>query len=56
MDVCDEFRREDFRLHGMLFTTINDISPHRNVSRQSKRKVKLAPTAWRRRALCGCQS
>jgi hypothetical protein len=33
VDVWDEFKREDFRLHGMLFRTINDIPAHRNALR-----------------------
>jgi hypothetical protein len=37
-EVWDEYRYEEFTMHGMLFTTINDNPAHRNLSSQSKRK------------------
>jgi len=42
-EVWDEFKHEHFTLHGMLFTTINDIPAHRNLSGQSKRKGEACP-------------
>jgi hypothetical protein len=37
-EVWDEFKREEFTMCAMLFTTINDNPAHRNLSGQSKRK------------------
>jgi hypothetical protein len=42
-EVWDEFNREEFTLHAMLFTTINDNPAHRNLSGQSKRKGAACP-------------
>jgi hypothetical protein len=42
-EVWDEFRREEFTLHAMLFTTINDNLVYRNLSVQSKRKGAACP-------------
>jgi Zn ribbon nucleic-acid-binding protein len=39
----DEYRCEEFTMHGMLFTTINDNPAHRNLSGQSKRKGAACP-------------
>jgi hypothetical protein len=30
--VWDEYNREEFTMHGMLFTTIKDNPAHRNLS------------------------
>jgi hypothetical protein len=43
LEVWDEYKREDFTMHGMLFTTINDNPGHRNLSGQSKRKGAACP-------------
>jgi hypothetical protein len=37
-EVWDEYKSEEFIMHGMLFTTINDNLAQRNLSGQSKRK------------------
>jgi hypothetical protein len=42
-EVWDEFKREEFTLHAMLFTTINDNPTHRNLSSQNKRKGAACP-------------
>jgi hypothetical protein len=42
-EVWDEFKCEEFTMHVMLFTTINDNPAHRNLSIQSKRKVAAFP-------------
>jgi hypothetical protein len=42
-EVWDEYKREEFIMHGMLFTTINDNLAHRNLSGQSKRKGAACP-------------
>jgi hypothetical protein len=42
-EVWDEFGREEFTLHAMLFTIINDNPAHRNLSGQSKRKGAACP-------------
>jgi hypothetical protein len=34
----DEYKREEFIMHGMLFNTINENPAHRNLYGQSKRK------------------
>jgi hypothetical protein len=31
-EVLDDYKREEFTMHGMLFTTINDNPAHRNLS------------------------
>jgi hypothetical protein len=43
LEVWDEYKREEFTVHGMLFTTINDNSAQRNLSGQSKRKGVACP-------------
>jgi hypothetical protein len=43
LGVWDEFKHENFRLHGMLFTTINYIPANHNMSVQSKRKGEACP-------------
>jgi hypothetical protein len=42
-EVWDEYKREEFTMHGMLFTIINDNPAHRNFSGQSKRKGASCP-------------
>jgi hypothetical protein len=42
-EVWDEYKREEFTMHGILFTTINDNSAQRNISGQSKRKGAACP-------------
>jgi hypothetical protein len=42
-EVWDEYKREEFTMHAMLFTTINDNPAHRNLSVQSKRKGVACP-------------
>jgi hypothetical protein len=37
-EVWDEYKHEEFKMHGMFFTTINDNPAHCNLSGQSKRK------------------
>jgi hypothetical protein len=41
--VWDEYKREEFTMHGMLFTTINDNPAHRNLFGQSRRKGAACP-------------
>jgi hypothetical protein len=43
LEVWDEYKREEFTMHGMLFTTSNDNLAHRNLSGQSKRKGTTCP-------------
>jgi hypothetical protein len=43
-EVWDEYKREEFTMHGMLFTTINDNPAHRNLSGQSKKERCSLPT------------
>jgi hypothetical protein len=43
LEVWDEFKREEFTMHAMLFTTINDNLAHRNLSGQNKRKGAACP-------------
>jgi hypothetical protein len=31
-ELWDEYKREEFTMHGMLFTTINDNPAHCNLS------------------------
>jgi hypothetical protein len=45
-EVWDEYKREEFTMHGMLFTTINNPA-QRNLSGRVKGKVQLAHTAWK---------
>jgi hypothetical protein len=42
-EVWDVFKREEFTMHDMLFTTINDNPDHCNLSSQSKRKGAACP-------------
>jgi hypothetical protein len=42
-EVWDEYELEEFTMHAMLFTTINDNLAHRNLSGQSKRKGTACP-------------
>jgi hypothetical protein len=42
-EVWDEYKREEFTMHGMLFTTINDNPAHRNLSGQSEKKDAACP-------------
>jgi hypothetical protein len=42
-EVCDEYKRAEFTMHAMLFTTVNDNPAQRNLSRQSKRKGAACP-------------
>jgi hypothetical protein len=43
LEVWDEYKREEFTMHGMLFTTINDNPAQHNLSGQSKRKGSACP-------------
>jgi hypothetical protein len=43
LKVWDEYKREEFTMHAMLFTTINNNPAHRNLSGQSKRKGTACP-------------
>jgi hypothetical protein len=43
LEVWDEYKCEEFTMHGMLFTTINDNPAHRNLFGQSKRKGAACP-------------
>jgi hypothetical protein len=45
-EVLDEYKHEDFRMHGMLFTTINDQLSATSLAKV-KGKVQLAHTAWK---------
>jgi hypothetical protein len=42
-EVWDEYKHEEFTMHGMLFITINDNPAHRNLSGQNKRKGEAYP-------------
>jgi hypothetical protein len=42
-EVWDEYKCEEFTMHGMLFATINDNPAQRNLSGQSKRKGAACP-------------
>jgi hypothetical protein len=42
-EVWDEYKLEEFTMHAMLFTTINENLAHHNLSRN----VQLAHTAWK---------
>jgi hypothetical protein len=43
LEVWDEYKCEEFTMHGMLFTTINNNLAQRNLSGQSKRKGAACP-------------
>jgi hypothetical protein len=43
LKVWDEYKHEEFTMHAMLFTTINDNPVHRNLYGQSKRKGATCP-------------
>jgi hypothetical protein len=43
LEVWDEYKREEFTMHGMLFTTIIDKPAQCNLSGQSKRKGAACP-------------
>jgi hypothetical protein len=43
LEVWDEYKREEFTMHVMLFTTINDNPAHRNLSGQIKMKGATCP-------------
>jgi hypothetical protein len=43
VEVWDQYKREYFTLHAMLFVTINDLPALRNLSGQSKRKGEACP-------------
>jgi hypothetical protein len=47
LEVWDEYKREKFTMHGMLFTTINDNPAHVTSLARVKGKVQLAHTAWK---------
>jgi hypothetical protein len=42
-EVWDEYKREEFTMHSMLFTTINDNPTRHYLSGQSKRKGAACP-------------
>jgi hypothetical protein len=42
-EIWDEYKCEEFTMHGMLFTTINGNLAHHNLSGQSKRKGAACP-------------
>jgi hypothetical protein len=42
-EVWDEYKHEEFTMHGMLLTTINDNPAQRNLSGQSKTKGAACP-------------
>jgi hypothetical protein len=42
-EVWDEYKREEFTMHGMLFTTIKNNPAQRNISGQSKKKGAVCP-------------
>ena len=48
VEVRDAVVNKHFTLHAMLMTTISDNPAHRNLSGQSKRRVKVAPTVCQR--------
>jgi hypothetical protein len=43
LEVWDEYKHEEFTMHGMLFNTINDNLAHCNLSGQKKRKGAACP-------------
>jgi hypothetical protein len=51
-EVWDEFKREEFTMCAMFFTTINDNLAHRNLSGQSKRKGAAFPQCLKILAQC----
>jgi hypothetical protein len=42
-EAWGDFKHEEFTMHAMLFTTINDNPTHRNLSSHSKRKCAACP-------------
>jgi hypothetical protein len=46
-EVWDEYKREEFTMHAMLFTTINDNPAHPTSLARVKGKVELAHTTWK---------
>jgi hypothetical protein len=42
-EVWDEYKRDEFTMHGILFATINDNPAQCNLSSQSKRKGAACP-------------
>jgi hypothetical protein len=48
-EVWDEYKREEFTMHGMLFTTINDNPAHRNLSSRCWMCVIQSTTCTSRR-------
>jgi hypothetical protein len=46
-EVWDEYKREEFTMHGMLFTTINDNRLSATSLARVKGNVQLAHTAWK---------
>jgi hypothetical protein len=42
-EVWNEYKHEEFIMHGMFFTTINNNPAQRNLSGQSKRKGAACP-------------
>jgi hypothetical protein len=42
-EVWDEYKHEEFTMHGMLFTIINDNPTQRSLSGKSKRKCAAFP-------------
>jgi hypothetical protein len=47
LEVWDEYKREEFTMHVMLFTTINDNPAIATSLARVERKVQLAHTAWK---------
>jgi hypothetical protein len=43
LEVWEEYKREEFTMHAMLFSTINDNPTHPNLSGKSKRKGAAFP-------------
>jgi hypothetical protein len=52
-EVWDEFKRGEFTMRAMLFTTINNNAAHLNLSGQSKRKGASCHTTWKILVQCG---
>ena len=53
VEVRDVVVNKHFTLHAMLMTTISGNPAHRNLSGQSKRRVKVALTVCQRHVPCG---
>jgi hypothetical protein len=51
--VWDEYKREEFTMHGLLFNTINDNPAHRSLSGQSKWEGATFPHYLKILAECG---